>query len=346
MRKLFTIAILALSLNAFAQVPTTGLIGHWPFNGNASDISGNGNNGTINGATLTTDRFGNLNSAYFFPGNVANKIVIPDTILYNFTSGFTVSAWAYFQQNWSNHGESIIYKGGSPFNSGWHVGVDQNVGTYGAGNYNIYAELLGYTSSNYCCFPFTNINIWRHYVMTFDGNYMKIFIDGVLHDSIISSAAIVNNNFDIEVGGSVNPVSGAYDRSIDDIRIYNRPLNTSEVTALFNESICYQTITVTDTLIINANITGFSPVSYQNSIKIYPNPTNDQITIDFGSNYSTLNGYTMKITNSLSQIVYTTLINNQTSTVNLSTWTGNGIYFVHLIDAQSNTIDIKKIIIQ
>ena len=49
-------------------VPTNGLVGYWPFNGNANDESGNGNNGTVNGATLTTDRFGNSNSAYSFDG--------------------------------------------------------------------------------------------------------------------------------------------------------------------------------------------------------------------------------------------------------------------------------------
>ena len=111
-------------------------------------------------------------------------------------------------------------------------------------------------------------------------------------------------------------------------------------------NMCFQTITVTDTLIINANLTGINPVTFQNSIKIYPNPTNSSIIIDFGNNYTTLNGYTLKITNSLSQIVYTTAITQLQTTVNLSTWTGNGIYFVHLIDAQSNTIDIRKIILQ
>jgi len=117
---------------------------------------------------------------------------------------------------------------------------------------------------------------------------------------------------------------------------------------VFQANYCTDTIhiTVTDTLIINANLVSINPLIYQNTIKVYPNPTSDHITIDFGSNYSTMNGYTLKITNSLSQIVYTTSINTQTTTVDLSTWSGNGIYFVHLIDAQSNTIDIKKIVLQ
>ena len=47
-------------------VPTNGLVGWWPFTGNANDLSGNGYNGIVNGATLTTDRFGNNNQAYNF----------------------------------------------------------------------------------------------------------------------------------------------------------------------------------------------------------------------------------------------------------------------------------------
>jgi photosystem II stability/assembly factor-like uncharacterized protein len=80
-------------------------------------------------------------------------------------------------------------------------------------------------------------------------------------------------------------------------------------------------------------------------IKIFPNPTHDHITINYG-NYSKLNGYTVKITNTFSQTVFTAPITQQQSYVDLSMWSGNGIYFVHLIDAQNNTIEIKKIILQ
>ena len=52
---------------AFADLKD-GLVAYYPFNGNANDESGNGNNGTVNGATLTTDRFGNTNKAYSFNG--------------------------------------------------------------------------------------------------------------------------------------------------------------------------------------------------------------------------------------------------------------------------------------
>ena len=69
---LFVTGLILVAQTLVAQVPsyvpTNGLVGYWPFNGNANDVSGNGNNGTVNGATLTTDRFGNANSAYSFDG--------------------------------------------------------------------------------------------------------------------------------------------------------------------------------------------------------------------------------------------------------------------------------------
>ena len=65
-------SILILFLGTFvisiAQVPSKGLISHYPFNGNAKDSTASMNHGTLNGPILTKDRFGNSNSAYQFDG--------------------------------------------------------------------------------------------------------------------------------------------------------------------------------------------------------------------------------------------------------------------------------------
>ena len=67
---LFIIGLFLISQNLYAQFNIdSGCVANYPFNGNAEDISGNGNNGTVYGATLTTDRFGNPNSAYNFNGS-------------------------------------------------------------------------------------------------------------------------------------------------------------------------------------------------------------------------------------------------------------------------------------
>jgi hypothetical protein len=53
--------LICFSYSSFAQnipnyLPINGLVGWWPFNGNANDESGNANNGAVNGATLSQDR--------------------------------------------------------------------------------------------------------------------------------------------------------------------------------------------------------------------------------------------------------------------------------------------------
>ena len=69
MKKIITILLVLFTVILPAQVSTTSLVAYWPFNGNANDLSGNGHNGTVNGATLTNDRFGSPNSAYNFNGS-------------------------------------------------------------------------------------------------------------------------------------------------------------------------------------------------------------------------------------------------------------------------------------
>jgi hypothetical protein len=80
----------------FSQVNLkNGLVACYPFNANAKDESGNGNNGTVNGATLTTDRFGKANSAYSFNGT--NFIALP-TDKFAFTE-YSYSVWIYVASN-------------------------------------------------------------------------------------------------------------------------------------------------------------------------------------------------------------------------------------------------------
>jgi hypothetical protein len=109
--------------------------------------------------------------------------------------------------------------------------------------------------------------------------------------------------------------------------------------------LCYQYITVTDTLLINLGITGFNPISYENTIKIYPNPTNDHITIDNGD-YTSLNGYQIVVSNTLGQQVFQSAITQQSFYVDITTWGGAGVYFVNIINPNGVTTDTRKIVLQ
>jgi hypothetical protein len=62
-------------------LPSRGLVGLWPFNGNSNDESENVNNGLVNGSTLIINRFGNLNSSHSFD-DISNEIQIPFSSAY------------------------------------------------------------------------------------------------------------------------------------------------------------------------------------------------------------------------------------------------------------------------
>ena len=102
--------------------------------------------------------------------------------------------------------------------------------------------------------------------------------------------------------------------------------------------------TVTDTLIINTTLSLPAP-NNENTILIYPNPASDHITI-YNGNFAAMIGYSIKITNNAGQEVFLNAINKAQFYVDLSTWSGNGLYFVHLIDPQNNTVTVKKIVLQ
>jgi hypothetical protein len=189
-------------------------------------------------------------------------------------------------------------------------------------------------------------NQWYMVTTIDNGNVKYIYINGLLEDSLVHNyGSVPVSTIDLCFGKNSQNATDYLFGKLDDIGIWNRALTQQEVTDLYNGNICYQTITVTDTLLINMGITGFNPVTYSNTIKIFPNPTNDHITIDYG-NFASLSGYQLKIINSLSQNVFQTNITQQSDYLNLTTWGGNGLYFVQIIDQQGNIIDIRKIVLQ
>ncbi len=103
-------------------------------------------------------------------------------------------------------------------------------------------------------------------------------------------------------------------------------------------------VSVTDTLIINAMISSIPPGNI-NTLKVYPNPASTHLTIDNGD-FVLMNGYVIRIDNASGVNVFSQEINQQLFQINLSIWTGNGIYFLHLIDPDGKSVDVKKIILQ
>jgi hypothetical protein len=198
-----------------------GLVGWWPLDGNARDYSPYAHNGTVNGATLTTDREGKANSAYSFNGT-SNYISIPD---FDLSTYITESAWVY--PTASSQTTKILGK---------HSGGSDVQGTLGTNTGYAWFEINtgGVYRSVMAPSPLA-VNSWSLITATYDGTNAKLYVNGALVTTIAATGAIANNNLSwgiasIQGGG----FSAGFAGSVDDVRIYNRALAASEVSAIYN----------------------------------------------------------------------------------------------------------------
>ena len=331
---------------ATTAVPTAGLVAYYPFNGNANDASGNNFNGVVNGATLTTDRFGNANSAYQFNNNY---IQISNSGNIDFTNGITFCAWIYTSQY---HLGGIVDK--MDFTSGFRIST-RSSNTGSLYNSKIWAQINGYNLGNAAVStPQYTLNSWQLIVGTYNptDDSLKLYNNGILVGKALINQSISNTN-NIVIGRSTPSGVEYFNGVLDDIRIYNRALTQQEINYLNYESPCVNKVTVydtihasvTDTLVINAVLTGITASNNTNIIKVYPSPTKDHITINFG-NVASMNGYTVKIVNSVGQTVYTSTVNQQTSFIDLNSWSGKGVYIINIIDPSNTVIESRKIVLE
>lgn len=455
MKKITTIILAVIyTANIMAQVPnyvpTNGLIGWWPFNGNANDVSGNGNNGTVNGATLTMDRFGIPNKAYNFNGS--STIDITSLSL---NSDYSISFWV---NNLSPNLFALQY----PIGLGCAIMPSGGTPGFGFSGGNVISQCpqvplnkMFLTDATLSCGTNIMLNtwqtqVWYNVVINKTGTFYTVFVNGTQSASNNLASFAINS---LILGTRCN-LNAFFIGKLDDIGVWNRALSLQEISDLYNSYTCvnnlaisptnnskmigtnatftasvsdtnpsytwqsdfgqgyvnlsnvgkysgtstntmsisnvqlsnhmvpvraisvsgncrdtsniayvkitdtcitkfndtikvtkYDTIKVTDTLVINATLSGVSAPNNTNRLIVYPNPAKDHITIDYGV-FSSMSGYTLKIVNTLGQTVFSSPINQQSSYINLSTWTGKGMYNVQIFDPQNNLIENRKIVLQ
>jgi uncharacterized protein (TIGR02145 family) len=226
------VALVGMALTLNSQIPTTGLVASYPFNGNANDLSGNGNNGTVYEATLTTDRFGIANSAYNFDGVNDYVEVSPSSTINTATmNSISASLWANVQKmtdaniifNFSNKTDNI--------NFGANVSLDKkfNFGMYSNGA--LGSPWVENTDTIF-------LNNWYHIVTTLDfvNKISCLYVNGVLVSSDTGTIANRPNNPFLRIGRIVLwNTWPTFNGKLDDMRVYNRVLTASEITSLYNE---------------------------------------------------------------------------------------------------------------
>lgn len=102
-------------------------------------------------------------------------------------------------------------------------------------------------------------------------------------------------------------------------------------------------VTVTDTLYIDINDASMPSVLIS-TMRVYPNPTSDHITIDNG-NFATLSNYEIKIVDVQGQSVFQSLITQQSFYIDVTAWNGTGIYYLTVYDGGGVAVTTRKIVI-
>lgn len=218
-----------------SKVPANGLVAYYPFNDNADDASGNGNHGTVHGATLTEDRFGNPNSAYYFDGG--SWIEVKDSPSLKPTNSITVCAWVNLEDREVDDYLRILTKHGEVTEAGGSHGSYQLI----TGRlkdrcaYNMTLktnEKYNYTKSA----SESSKSGWHFVLGTWDGTTASVYHDGVLTGQVKIGGSILYDRNSLIIGKDGYYEHVNFTGCIDEVRIFNKGLNAREVIDLFNSN--------------------------------------------------------------------------------------------------------------
>ncbi len=242
---------------------TGDLVAFYPFNGNANDESGFNNNGTVSGATLVPDRWGNPSSAYHFDG-VNDYISVPSSSSLNFQNAVTVNFWIKVGQFFER--ESYPLSHGN-WENRWKVSTTNKhirwtvKSTSGTKDLDSETELAADSLYNV--------------TVLYDGSDYEIYLNGELDAFTSFSGLILTTPIDFMIG-QVLPGNNQYNFNgvLDDIRIYNYALSYGSIQDLYDFS--------TDI----KDEQGIKPPQDYSLLQNYPNPFNSQTIISYQLKYA------------------------------------------------------------
>lgn len=221
-----------------SYIPKDSLKGWWPFNGNANDESGNGNHGSVNGASLTTDRNGLNNSAYNFDG-VNDHIICTNKNLPAKTK-FSISVWIKPKVDFG--GSEFICLGNSSSTiwglvAGTWINNNQYVTlAYGAGCSNS-GEI--HNQGNVSILEWQNFT----FVSNGTGSNTKIYKNGKFIGTSVNGVSGNCSSQSLYIGVDIFGAPEYSNGLIDDIGIWNRALDSNEIKAIYESKNCSLKIT-------------------------------------------------------------------------------------------------------
>jgi len=198
----------------------SGLVAYYPFDGNANDASGNGNNGIVFDAISVPDRFSRMNGAYSFSGG--NSIQLPVNINSSALPELTISVWVNPEQQGTSHRDRHMI---------WthdNLGYDRSL-QIESGDWSVFAG----GPINWATGVRADINTWQNIVVVYSSTDVAIYRNGQQY--LRGSAAEPSDGENIITVGRYpsDDYSEGFLGAIDDVRIYNRALSASEVEQIY-----------------------------------------------------------------------------------------------------------------
>ena len=197
-----------------------GLVGEWLFAGDAKDTSGNGNDGTVNGASLTTDMLGRADRAYDFDGT---DYITCDGV--TITNSFSYACWFKYTDS------TIKQRFVRAYPSGFIIDTSNDVGE--GIRAIVYDASSGAVSLNVDSSDLYNDGDWHFIVVVSDygGDGLSIYIDGVL-DGNTATTYVPDLTSSVIIAGDGDGTDGL-DGQIALPKIWNRELTATEIQQLY-----------------------------------------------------------------------------------------------------------------
>jgi hypothetical protein len=246
-----------------------GLVAYYPFNGNANDESGNGNNAVFNNATLTSDNLGNANSAYHFNGTDTYMRILNSTSL-NMGNQMSIALHVKPMGFYTGfcYNNMMIMKGDADYLTGDYFLRFSDAIT-GCTNPSTTNEQF-YAPDVIAAKPIVQLDNWYDVVWTFDGTTAKIYVGCKLQSSAAATYSTFTNAYDLYIGKLNDPTFPYWlNGDLDEVRIYNRALNEQEVNALCLLSALPITFAKFETNVIDKQIKLNWYIENENSIRNY-----------------------------------------------------------------------------
>jgi hypothetical protein len=318
MNKIYTSSFLILCgiKTLFAQlpnyVPSNQLLAWYPFENNANDISGNGNNAVNNNVSFINDRNGNANAAGSFNGADTWLEVATPSFTFSSTGAFTYSFWI----NKDIQPDAGIVMMVASNTSNNFISLIQGINDMQFG-----------TNKQQSAWVWTNcahtLNVWDHYVATYDAGTMNLYKNGVFQaTNTFTYTNVLSANLPLYIGRGFG--GGFFLGGIDDVGIWGRALNTTEINDLY-------TNTLTS---INQNQLN------KNNFWISSNMAEEVIQINCNNALQTNASYT--ILDAKGALIMQGIISESTSNLDIKNLK-KGMYFIRMNDQNNTHIKFVKI---